>query len=57
MQEAYMQKWEYLIKGELSSAELNELGDQGWELVTVTFNDIGSPAIFYFKRRKSSISN
>jgi hypothetical protein len=28
------QKWEYKIEGFLSEAEMNRLGDEGWELVS-----------------------
>lgn len=40
-----MQKWEYLIAGVMEPKRLNELGEQGWELVAVT-----ETHTFYFKR-------
>jgi hypothetical protein len=37
-------KWEYLMIAEQDAGDLNELGEQGWELVSV------SNGQFYFKR-------
>ena len=61
------QKWEYRVlriddrrqsntsgarsRGSGSEAKLNELGDQGWELISVR-NDGTSEPVFYFKRPK-----
>lgn len=45
-----MQEWEYKIAESLDESDLNELGEDGWELVAVTSNDSGSPLYFYFKR-------
>lgn len=48
-----MQKWEYLKKTYISDEyDLNKLGEQGWELVAVTFNENGSPQEYFFKRPK-----
>ncbi len=45
-------RWEYRIDYSLTNRELNEAGNDGWELV----NAEGSPNLtgtaFYFKRRK-----
>ncbi len=61
------QKWEYRVlriedrrtgntsgqrsRGSASEEKLNELGEQGWELVSVR-NDGSSQPVFYFKRPK-----
>jgi hypothetical protein len=49
-----MQKWEYkIVEGAYwpdDEGLINKLGGEGWELVTVTFNDSGSPKLYYFKR-------
>ncbi len=61
------QKWEYRVlriddrrgsntsgqrsRGSASEAKLNELGEQGWELISVR-NDGSSEPVFYFKRPK-----
>ena len=42
--------WEYKIANNLSEQQLNELGSQGWEMVTATA-DGGNFAI-YLKRAK-----
>jgi len=49
-----MQKWEYLKVKSPTTAQMNELGQEGWELVAVTFNAPGSAVSFYFKRPLSS---
>ena len=49
-----MQKWEYKIVGNVNELELNRLGEQGWELVSVTFTDSAYVGNYYFKRPKSS---
>ena len=43
-----MHKWEYLK--EEREFKLAELGEEGWELVAVTFDEGGMPRYFYFKR-------
>ena len=44
-----MQKWEYLlVRGAASEAKLNELGNEGWELIQYDFES----SSFYFKRPK-----
>lgn len=48
-----MQKWEYLVTENAVESKLNRLGQEGWELVAVTFNDSGSSRTFYFKRPTS----
>lgn len=46
-----MDRFEYKIEEEkLTTDQLNELGKQGWELVSVTTTLMGS-AVFYFKRK------
>ena len=39
-----MVKWEYAVQWRLDEEQLNEFGEQGWELVMVVEN------YFYFKR-------
>ncbi len=47
-----MTKWEYLeVCGEVS---LNDLGEQGWELVAV--NALAGWPTYYFKRPQPSLS-
>ena len=42
-------KWHYYVRrGELSQDALNEIGKEGWELVSVD-SERGEP-VFYFKR-------
>jgi hypothetical protein len=53
-----MQKWEYTTVYHPSERELNKLGDEGWELVSVAAevsgneNDISSTVTAYLKRPK-----
>jgi len=47
-----MQKWEYKIVKVATEAELNRLGEEGWELISVTL--YVSYYTFFFKRPKSS---
>ena len=47
-----MQKWEYLVRERVGEYELNKLGEDGWELVTISFSSAGVPDTFYFKRPK-----
>ena len=42
--------WEYKIVNESDKVSLNELGAQGWELVTVEMG--GAQEVYYFKRAK-----
>ena len=42
-------KWHYYVhRGELSPSALDEIGADGWELVSVLANDMGPT--YYFKR-------
>lgn len=45
-----MQKWEYITTD--SAAELDELGEQGWELVAVIHDERRDEMAFYLKRPK-----
>ena len=45
-----MQKWEYLVTRDLSEAELNHLGSQGWELVTTMTGSSGQTTHLILKR-------
>lgn len=42
--------WEYKVVSETEKISLNELGAQGWELVTVEMG--GAQEVYYFKRMK-----
>ena len=42
--------WEYKIVNESDKVSLNDLGAQGWELVTVEMG--GAQEVYYFKRLK-----
>ena len=42
--------WEYRVVSETDKISLNELGAQGWELVTVEMG--GAQEVYYFKRTK-----
>ena len=42
--------WEYKIVNESDKVSLNDLGAQGWELVTVQMG--GAQEVYYFKRAK-----
>lgn len=42
--------WEYKIVNESDKVSLNDLGAQGWELVTVEMG--GAQEVYYFKRAK-----
>ncbi|MSV31426.1 MAG: DUF4177 domain-containing protein [Bryobacterales bacterium] len=54
-----MQKWEYRVVNcyGLSGAKkvdvLNQLGEEGWQLVSVTFTDDGTNKELYLKRPKN----
>lgn len=56
-----MQKWEYLVramKDEPSgTAAMNELGDEGWELIAITHGPLERDWVcryyYYFKRPKT----
>ena len=48
-------KWQYRIqRGDLSQEALDELGQQGWDLVSVIAND--DEPHFYFKRPYPSLA-
>jgi hypothetical protein len=42
--------WEYKVVSETDKISLNDLGAQGWELVTVEMG--GAQEVYYFKRVK-----
>ncbi len=42
--------WEYKVVSETDKISLNDLGAQGWELVTVEMG--GAQEVYYFKRMK-----
>jgi hypothetical protein len=52
-----MQKWEYRCEPFQSSNELlsllNKLGDEGWELVTLLPESMGTPGQIVVDRQKS----
>jgi hypothetical protein len=45
-----MQKWEYRILGKLTEVELNTMGTEGWELISIAFIERGNVYTHYFKR-------
>ncbi len=45
--------WEYMETSSMPSGRLNELGREGWELVSVILSHNGD-YIFYFKRPVST---
>lgn len=45
-----MKKWEYYYERNLNSTRANELGSEGWELVSVALVDPPSGVLFFFKR-------
>ena len=42
--------WEYKIVSESDKVSLNDMGAEGWELVTVEMG--GAQEVYYFKRTK-----
>lgn len=50
-----MQKWEYkLVNGWLTQDQLEDLGNEGWELVTTVVGMGNRNMAFYFKRPRSN---
>lgn len=47
-----MARWEYRVLHDLAAHELNDLGDEGWEFVTVEFDDEGEILNAFAKRPK-----
>jgi hypothetical protein len=48
-----MVKWEYKCEwGIIRTYKLNELGNEGWELIAVERNDVVSLRRYFFKRIK-----
>lgn len=51
-----MKQWEYLVKtsqnawGEVTQNLLDNLGENGWELVGVTHSDVTHTTTLFFKR-------
>ncbi len=45
-----MTQWEYLRAGELEKEELNQLGLEGWELVSVILYQSLENRVYFFKR-------
>ncbi len=48
-----MPRWEYRVLHDTPAHELNEIGDEGWEIVTVEFDDEGEILNAFAKRPKS----
>jgi len=49
-----MTRWEYLIRGACSTADLNKLGADGWELTAAVYDSDRPVRILYFKRPKEA---
>jgi hypothetical protein len=47
-----MQKWEYKLVWSLSEPKMNQLGEEGWELVAAVVPSSTDTIAFYFKRPK-----
>ncbi len=47
-----MPRWEYRVLHDLTAPELAEFGDDGWEFVTVEFDDEGEILNAFAKRPK-----
>ena len=45
-----MVRWEYRVLHDLTAPELSEIGDDGWEFVTVEFDDDGEILNAFAKR-------
>lgn len=50
MSELIKLKWEYKVVGHISVRDMNNLGQDGWELVNFTFYNNGSICDMIFKR-------
>ena len=48
-----MTRWEYRIFHDLTAPDLNPLGEEGWEFVTVEFDDEGDILNAFAKRPRS----
>ncbi len=48
-----MTRWEYRVLHDLSLPQLNELGEEGWEIVTAEFDDEGEIFSALAKRGRS----
>jgi hypothetical protein len=52
------EKWEYKVSnGCFNESDLNKQGDEGWELIGMTFNSDGNCRGSYFKRPKKEFFN
>lgn len=47
-----MPRWEYRVLHDTQAHELNELGEEGWEVVTVEFDDEGEVLNAFARRTK-----
>lgn len=45
-----MVRWEYRVLSDVSAPELNDLGDDGWEIVAVEWDDDGEILNAFAKR-------
>lgn len=48
-----MPRWEYRVLHDTQAHELTEIGEEGWEVVTVEFDDEGEVLNAFAKRPKS----
>jgi hypothetical protein len=52
---ATKQQWEYLVEHGLEPARLAEVGNQGWELVSIVPEHGREGLVFYFKRPAANL--
>ena len=48
-----MARWEYRVLQDIALPELNELGEEGWEVVTAEFDDEGEIFSALAKRQRN----
>ncbi len=46
-----MEKYKYLIQSNLSQKEVNDLGNKGWKLISVVWEQDLTRNVFYFQMK------